>query len=246
MPDHERQPSSQLVVGGCRNITDAGVQGGGAEEMDNGGTKLFFCKPWFILLVVCLCFAGSVAGVILSTQNNAEPDAQLRSWLVQSKGVSEEAINSSPDSFEMAVQWSANEDEARKSWLEESDDPWNFHRFLLLWLYFATSSNGIQVWKSCGPPDHDSGDLSTCKFFLCDGYDWESGVNVKDTSALDVSYTSLSKNRHCEWPGVVCYEHTDCGDSVTALQLHAFGLSGRFPTMINYSPCLMNLTSRQS
>jgi hypothetical protein len=91
------------------------------------------------------------------------------------------------------------------------DDPNLFQRYLLAYLYYATSQKS--AWNNCNPPNVDAGEDQYCV-----NGQWGSGGERLFTNPIPGQIRWLSDNHECSWAGVVC----DTFGQVQTLQLSKY------------------------
>ena len=217
-------------------------------------------SPWFLALLtlfVCIGIGGIITGIVVGIRDDDDPqnptlpptaaptlapptmaEESLHAFL-DAQNISQATLDSAPDAYLLAVNWYANVDKTRNRTLDVTNYPWDYERFILIWFYYITSSNGTKPWVSCNPPDYEAGQNDTCTF-----------MKYREASTNDnyVNFTQepgrqrwLSNSHHCEWPGVFCYTDAwypdGCQGAIQYFFMPAFGLNGPFPAVTNQLPC---------
>lgn len=132
----------------------------------------------------------------------------------------------SPEAYDSALSWLAGID----SFDRQRADPLFEQRFVLAWLWYHTTKNGLEPWLSCNPPNASLGENDTCVFQNHTGLNNDgSQVFYKEDNAT----RWLSSTNECTWPGIYCNEETGV---VWAISLRGMNLQNEFPIFLGGLP----------
>jgi hypothetical protein len=152
--------------------------------------------------VVGIIFAGNKSTTVLltlaPTESHTMAPTSARSNRFRS--VFSELLGSTKEVYEIgtpqysAAEWIMNEDPLKL----EADDTGLFQRYMMAFLYFHTTKNGKEKWRSCNPPQE--GEDDTCTFLQFDRASNDTEIYVPKEGKI----RWLSGQGVCSWEGVLC------------------------------------------
>lgn len=165
-----------------------------------------------VSIVLIAIGAGTGVGVVMTKDDYNGPTmapTSIREGLgirqEVERAVGKEVLENPASPYSKALEWMTFDDPNEL----EPEAPNFIQRYLLVYLYFATTTD--RLWETCNPPKEDEGVL--CKF--------KKLVNIFPEELLFVdSARWLSSAHECNWAGLFCDEE----DVLRAMDLSKFFL----------------------
>lgn len=220
-------------------------------------------KPWYqrrviwILVAVQVFIAALVTGLVVGLRAEGEPSdspmptaapttlptlspTPMATMLVHPREVFQTIPVAFQESYNSTIEWFGDEN--------IPFEIGQLQRFVLAWFWFAATGNGQEPWLSCNPAGRNVTDQvspmddnlnatgdDACQFWTV-GYTDGNSICYEFADRSDVRWLSSTLDE-CTWPGVTCNEK----GVVTAIELPAAGLGGRFPYFLSALTSLRKL-----